>query len=209
MPKPQLPVELGNSLSLREYIERFLPEVSKGLKFESPKLAKPYVITLELSSSISPADLEDCYKLLTETSKADYETAAMGWHPRKKLREMRLPDLRYLMVKPEPDAPLEGFASFMLTYEDGNEVVYLYEVHLQESLRGTGLGKKLMSLVESAGRSAGMSKAMLTVFRNNTSARAFYEALRYAVDEYSPEPKVLRGGVIKQPDYDILFKSLR
>lgn len=31
---------------------------------------------------------------------------------------------------------LIGFASFMPTYEDGKKVVYVYEIHLEEELRG-------------------------------------------------------------------------
>ena len=96
----------------------------------------------------------------------------------------------------------------MLTYEDGREVVYLYELHLGEKLRGDGLGTRLMQLVEGAGRNAGMEKAMLTVYKANEGARKFYGKLGYTVDEFSPEPKRLRSGVVKECDYEILSKVL-
>jgi len=123
---------------------------------------------------------------------------------------MLLPDLRYLVVRPtsDPEAPPEGFLSFMVTYEDGKEVICVYEVHLAESLRGGGLGKQLMGLAEEVGRKVGVEKVMLTVFVANASARRFYEGLGYKVDEFSPGPRKLRAGVIKEPDYVILSKGL-
>ena len=121
---------------------------------------------------------------------------------------MRLPDLRFFLVKRTPDSPPEGFLSFMLTYEDGKEVIYVYEVHFAEALRKRGLGRLLMGLVEEVGRKVGVEKAMLTVFVANRGARSFYERLGYDVDEFSPEERKLRGGIVIVPDYVILSKSL-
>lgn len=101
-----------------------------------------------------------------------------------------------------------GFLSFMLTWEDGVEVVYCYEIHLEECVRGKGVGGRLMGVLEEVGRRAGVQKAMLTVFRRNEGAVGFYEGLGYGVDEYSPKPKRLRNGVVKEVDYLILSKSL-
>ena len=47
---------------------------------------------------------------------------------------MKLLDLKYLLVK--RDGKVEGFVSFMPTYEDGYPVIYCYEIHLGEELRG-------------------------------------------------------------------------
>ncbi len=127
---------------------------------------------------------------------------------------MRLPDLRYLLVKTTVSEgsteteELVGFLSFMLTYEDEYEVIYCYEIHLKPQLRGSGIGKQLMAIMEDMGRKAGVVKAMLTVFVENKAALGFYEKLGYGTDEYSPAPKNLRNGVIKKPTYLILSKSL-
>ena len=98
--------------------------------------------------------------------------------------------------------------SFMLTIEDGVEVIYCYEIHLDECVRGQGLGKKLMGMLEEAGRRAGVAKAMLTVFRRNVDAVGFYAGLGYEEDEYSPRPRKLRNGAVKEADYLIMSKSL-
>ncbi len=118
-------------------------------------------------------------------------------------------DLRYILVgRGDWGEGVEGFLSFMLTLEDGVEVIYCYEVHLGERVRGKGVGGRLMGVLEEVGRRAGVEKAMLTVFRRNEGAVGFYERLGYGVDEYSPRPRKLRGGVLKEVDYLIMSKRL-
>jgi ribosomal protein S18 acetylase RimI-like enzyme len=102
-----------------------------------------------------------------------------------------------------------GFLSFMVTYEDGKEVVYCYEIHLTPTARGRGVGKLLMGQMEGIGHAVGLEKSMLTVFKSNEPARRFYERLGYEVDEYSPRPRKLRNGTIKDVDYLILSKKLK
>ena len=125
---------------------------------------------------------------------------------------MRLPDLRYLLVKPRAStttaAGVEAFLSFMITYEDGHEVVYCYEIHVSAHLQGCGLGKHLMGIMEDVGRKVRVEKGMLTVFLENEGALRFYEKLGYVEDEYSPRPRKLRNGIVKKPDYVILSKAL-
>lgn len=101
-----------------------------------------------------------------------------------------------------------GFLSCMVTYEDGKEVIYCYEIHLSPEARGKGVGKLLMSQMEDIGKLVGLEKVMLTVFKSNTVARRFYEKGGYGVDEYSPQPRRLRNGTIKEFDYLILSKRL-
>lgn len=186
------------------------------------------------AAQLSCANAKECLDLIQETSKGDYVTSSMGWSRRKKAEEMRLPDLRYVLLR-SADPPLEdsdlsegagrggqekeekkrdtagellGFMSFMLTYEDGIEVIYLYEIHLRESLRGCDVGARLIATLEAAGRATRMRKVMLTVFRANKAALRFYDRLGYAVDDFSPPPRKLRGGIVKEPDYLILSKEL-
>ena len=227
MPKAKaLPkVECANALSLSDFTSSFLPSLSSSsnstIAFspsnppDASQTPKSFGVSLEFSSTISPADFDACFSLIEASSAADYAGSSTGWKPRSKRKEMQLPDMRYLLVRSTqqdaatpPAAPVEAFASFMLTYEDGYEVAYLYEVHLVAHLRGMGLGRRLMELVQEAGRRAGMAKTMLTVYAVNAGARRFYERLGFGVDAYSPQPRVLRGGVVREPDYLILSKAL-
>lgn len=144
-----------------------------------------------------------------------YTASTTGWSPQKKKKEMKLPEMKYLLLRGGDGGDggqkqgVLGFLSFMVTYEDGKEVLYCYEIHLDSTARGCGLGKELMGRFEDIGRHIGLEKAMLTVFRSNEKALGFYGKLGYVVDEFSPGPRMLRNGTVKEVDYLILSKSLR
>ncbi|MCJ1379876.1 hypothetical protein MMC17_002979 [Xylographa soralifera] len=205
----QLPlIESVNALPLSTFASLYFPDNHSYSSYTHPQSSTSYTISFHTSSTISSAELSTCFDLIATTSASTYAGSSTGWHPRKKRKEMRLPDLRYFLVKRTPDGQPEGFLSFMLTYEDGKEVIYVYEVHFAKTLRKGGLGKVLMGLVEEVGRKVGVEKAMLTVFVTNEGARRFYERLEYDVDEFSPGERKLRRGIVIVPDYVILSKSL-
>lgn len=186
-----------------------------------------YTLDIHTAESIPESDFEACFALIELTSSKDYANSSIGWSPSKKKKEMRLPDMRYILLRratasttPPPTTEeqdqqqqqqqqLPGFLSFMVTYEDGKEVIYCYEIHLHPSTQGRGLGRQLMTLFEDIGQRVGLEKAMLTVFRANENAVQFYDLLGYVVDESSPQPKKLRNGTVKESDYLILSKRLR
>lgn len=190
------------------------------------------------AATIPDTDLEACLDLVELTSSEAYAASGGGWSRPKKRKEMKLPDMKFLIVRdtgetgkksearadaaPPPTeadeqkaardpgkANVLGFLSFMITYEDGKEVVYCYEIHLAPSARRHGLGGMLMGRMEEIGRLVGVEKAMLTVFKSNEAARRFYQRGGYVVDEYSPQPRKLRNGTIKEFDYEILSKRLK
>ena len=209
MASPLPRIEKANALGLSDFKSNYLPDDSPQLVFQHPKSHEEFEISLETSSTIATADLEACFNLITFTSAEAYKSSSLGWSQSKKRREMLLPDLRYLLVKSQLDSPPIGFLSFMLTYEDGHEVIYCYEIHLSPHLQRSGLGKHLMQIMEDIGRAAELEKAMLTVFTGNQDALSFYEKLGYEVDDYSPQPRKLRNRVVKKPDYVILSKLLK
>ncbi|CAI7669253.1 unnamed protein product [Penicillium manginii] len=209
----------------------------------------PTPLAVYSSSTIPPLDLEACLDLIEQTSSDAYAASGIGWSRPKKRKEMKLPDMKYLLVRGESEGPLLsaddaqvvvpdepgselnsgngnengdgsqrpsansarilGFLSFMVTYEDGKEVVYCYEIHMSPMARGRGLGGLLMGRMEGIGRLIGLEKAMLTVFKSNVAAREFYRKGGYEVDENSPQPRTLRNGTVKEWDYEILSKRLR
>lgn len=209
----------------------------EGLKFESPtptantagrvgdesgKARQVYTAELYTADNIPAEELEACFQLIEHTSSEAYQNSSIGWAPVAKKKEMRLPDMRYIVVRggdlastPGDDAdggktkgPFVGFLSFMVTYEDGKEVVYCYEVHIKPEAQRRGLGRWLLLAFEDIGRRVGLEQAMLTCFCSNAAAVRCYNALGYAVDESSPRPRRLRSGVIHEPDYMILSKPL-
>ncbi|KAL9616290.1 MAG: hypothetical protein Q9160_008830 [Pyrenula sp. 1 TL-2023] len=201
--------------------------------------AQEMCLLFRASSQLDRRELDACFNLIAHTSKEDYESSSMGWSPTKKRKEMRLPDLKYLLLVAHPregsEEPQEaskdhhitddprnvnnshglnhykigGFFSLMPTYEDGRAVSYIYEIHVEPALQGTGLGHILMKIAESISKNVTrLEKMMLTVFRSNERARRFYEKLEWELDENSPEWVGLRRGRRRQCDYLILSKCL-
>ncbi|KAJ5895190.1 hypothetical protein N7495_006881 [Penicillium taxi] len=237
-PKPKvLPrVERTNALNINEFVSLYISPPKTAIESTPTNLAtNPAEISLQdvaahtplevySAKSIPTAALEACLDLIELTSGSAYAASGIGWSRSKKRKEMQLPDMKYLIlrgvaeteepnvnvnVNVEPDfRTVIGFLSFMVTYEDGKEVVYCYEIHLSPTVRGRGLGKLLMGRMEEIGRLVGLEKAMLTVFRSNEAAREFYKRGGYEVDEFSPQPRRLRNGTIKEWDYLILSKRL-
>ena len=95
---------------------------------------KEYNITLQKSASLSADELDACFRLIELSSLEDYKRSKGGWKPNAKRKEMRLLDLKYLLVKRGDQ--IEGFCSFMPTIEDEYFVIYCYEIHLAPSLQG-------------------------------------------------------------------------
>lgn len=165
------------------------------------------------------------FGLIKHTSYEDYDTSSQGWDDKNKMVEMFDKDMRYLVVRlkdnhgsnyekqwskdPKLDQSVIGFLSFMITQEEEENVVYIYEIHISEYFRDSGLGRHLFSMVEHIGDVTGMDKAMLTVFKRNTHARRWYDSRGYSIDEISPRPRKLRGGRSIEPDYEILSKRLQ
>ncbi|KAK4641870.1 N alpha-acetyl-transferase [Podospora bellae-mahoneyi] len=208
------PIDVANRKTDEEFIADYLlPDNAKESSWVTawthPRTGAKYTISLAQPANLKQEDLDACFDLLVETSKKDYENSAGRWHPDKKLNEMRSPELRYVLVKEEETGELRGFTSLMPTYEEGEPVVYCYEVHLKPDLQGTGLGSLLMSFLTAvAVNLPPITKVMLTCFLSNARGLAFYRKLGFERDNISPVPRILRGKVI-EPDYLIMSKRIR
>ena len=223
-------VESTNALPTKEFFERHCPSEilddvvteyfvpgKRQMKHECLAAADVGRSFLEGNSAFDKKNyLDECSRLVTETSAQDYQQSETGWSINKKRKEMKLPELKYVLLFEHVFASdnsvtsrLIGFVSFMITYEDGREVIYIYEIHFVPDWQGKGLGQKLMTVVEDIGDSTGVEKAMLTVFKSNARAVAWYEKLGYVEDEFSPSARELRNGTVKDPTYIILSKKFR
>ncbi|KAL4941159.1 acyl-CoA N-acyltransferase [Aspergillus oleicola] len=207
----------------------------------------PYELSIHTAATIPTAVLDLCFELIEETSSAAYKNSSMGWSASEKRKEMKLPDMKYMILWRRGEVDLDayayantdaagvlknntdglgnelqrhrshptlieefaGFLEFMVTYEDGYEVLYCYEIHLTPEAQGQGLGEELITCFERIGQAIGLEKAMLTVFKANKRAIKFYERVGYEEDENSPRPRKLRNGTVKEADYLIMSKNLR
>ncbi|KAK6349189.1 hypothetical protein TWF730_009940 [Orbilia blumenaviensis] len=207
-----------NSLPLEDLKSRFLDPslltftTTNGINDDTT--AQSYNIELFKSSSLPPDVFDNCFDLLEANMSASYKATSRGWHPRKKKEEMKHPAMRYLVLTAvsggsgqASGSSFVGFLEFMITEEEGSEVIYTYELDILPAYQKMGLGKKLLDVAEEFGRRVGVEKAMLTVFDSNRGARRFYEREGYDLDEISPDPKILRNGTIKPSTYHILSKA--
>ncbi|KAK9333120.1 acyl-CoA N-acyltransferase [Lipomyces starkeyi] len=164
-----------------------------------------FELSMRRWDDLSSEEFTACFDLVKNNLMGMYKNSTMGWSPRKKMAEMKESGLIYILLMSK--SATVGFISFMVTIEEDECVVYCYELQLPESLRGRGLGKTLLSIMEDIAVKAGVPTAMLTVFSSNP-AQHFYRSLGYVPVEHSPRAKNLRNGVVKQPSYYILAKSL-
>jgi N-alpha-acetyltransferase 40 len=205
-------IQRVNALSLAQFSANYFPQSIASMIGD---------LQLTLASCTEmPASLhEACVALIELTSGSHYQASEKGWSKPRKLREMRHPAMKYMLLLPSPLPLTEGedetgdpdhivgFLSFMITEEDGFEVIYCYELHLQPKLQGKGVGKRMMEVMEIIGDRIGLEKAMLTVFRSNVSALKAYGSWGYRVDEFTPEAKKFRDGTVKESSYLILSKE--
>ena len=98
-----------------------------------PTTKASYKVTIQTAADLIKPEFDSCFHLVEFTSSADYKKSKDGWKPRSKQKEMKLLDLKYLLVK--RDKEVEGFVSIMPTYEDNYPVLYIYEIHLSPSLQ--------------------------------------------------------------------------
>ncbi|CAK7221265.1 N alpha-acetyl-transferase [Sporothrix bragantina] len=266
------PIDKANDKSDAEFIKDYLEPEVPGLtpwrkEWTHPKSGQKYRLSLARPAELGDEDLEACYRLIEETSRADYEGSAMKWRPEHKRKEMRSPELRYIIVREEataetpaevpakppaevpassdidsiqenvirekgpdnnnsagnedaettttPSLPsiastIRAFTSLMPVYEEGEPVVYCYEIHLSPSLQGSGLGHLLLGFQSIVAHNLGppVSKVMLTCFLSNARALKFYERQGFVTDPLAPTTRRLRGGKMFVPDYTILSKPV-
>lgn len=94
---------------------------------------------------------------------------------------------RYILVCNSTDKSLAAFIHFRFDIEDLNEVLYLYEIQLEKKVRGKGLGRYLMSLMENIAFHYNMKRIVLTVLKSEVNVVKFYFSLQYEIESYSPE----------------------
>ncbi|KAK1964796.1 acetyltransferase [Colletotrichum sublineola] len=206
---PTHPIEAANRKPDDQFVKDHLRPSPDWTSWTHPASGRPYALELKSAPALTQHELQACFDLVEHTSGADYRASRGGWKPLAKLKEMRSPELRYILSN-GGEGRICGFTSLMPTFEEGEAVVYCYEIHLVEELRGTGMGRGLMDrLVQVAESIPGVEKVMLTCFVANAAARAFYGRLGFEKDPISPPERTLRSGKVFVPDYLIMSRRVR
>jgi GNAT superfamily N-acetyltransferase len=131
-----------------------------------------------------PADAQAfVFDLLKRNMQAHYNNCnGMGWQDKKKKKELKHADARYIVARDEKSEPV-AFCHLRFEVEEGAAVLYVYELQLEERVLRKGLGKFLMMVMELVAWKQGVAKVMLTVFKSNEAALGLYRALKYTPDE--------------------------
>ncbi|KAL6892721.1 acyl-CoA N-acyltransferase [Trichoderma longibrachiatum] len=201
------PIAIANDKTDEAFLRDYLKPSQDWATWTHPSTQKSYSLDFLSSHELSKDDFKHCFDIIESTSGADYRNSSVGWHPAMKKKEMKSPDLRYILVRDDQGA-VKGFTSLMPTFENHEPVLYCYEVHLTPELRGSGLGKHLMAQLITIAENIPLTrKVMLTCFTSNINGLKFYEKLGFTKDEFSPRDRTLRGGKVVKPDYVILSRG--
>ncbi|KAG0712278.1 N-alpha-acetyltransferase 40 [Chionoecetes opilio] len=136
---------------------------------------------------LEPEILQWAIELCKDNMRPLYERSSQGWQECDKVDEMSEDAAWYLVVLDKAtDKPL-AFSHFRFDMDYGDEVLYCYELQLEEACRRKGLGRFMMQVLELVAFSNQMQKVVLTVFKHNPEGMNFFKKCKYDIDETSPE----------------------
>ena len=69
-----------------------------------------------------------------------YEQSPSGWNRQEKQDEMFHPDARHLIMWTH-DNKVAAFSHFRFDMDYGTDVIYCYEIHIEDSFQRKGLGR--------------------------------------------------------------------
>ena len=128
------------------------------------------------------AELIDwCYGLLEANMKDIYED---DWNGDEKRRELCHEDARIMVARSGGENV--GFVHMRFIFEEDVEVLYCYELQLTSAVQRKGLGQRMMKMCELLAMKLNLKGVMLTTFKNNPAATAFYSKLKYENSPISP-----------------------
>ncbi|XP_011704319.1 PREDICTED: N-alpha-acetyltransferase 40 [Wasmannia auropunctata] len=158
--------------------------------------------TIKLSCVKAKDASSECFSwildIMERNMKDMYEQSSWSWNAAEKQAELTEETAWYLIAL--YDDKFLGFSHFRFDIDNGDVVLYCYELQLEPSARRKGLGRFMMSALESMAYQNQMLKVVLTVFKHNPSAIQFFYALGYKLDNSNPP-------VSAHLDYVILSKQ--
>ena len=89
------------------------------------------------------------------------------------------PDHRFLTAADADTGEHVGLLWLARQRRDETELLWIFEIWVDEPMRGNGYGRCLMELVEEQAHSDGIARIELNVYGDNRRARSLYESLGY------------------------------
>ncbi|GAA6001744.1 hypothetical protein JCM10207_002293 [Rhodosporidiobolus poonsookiae] len=220
-PRPHLAVKLAQKATpddlLSKLKQSYGASAGKGKRVEVEFRDRRASLAVSATKTLSAAEKTWVWDLFERNMRSLYEESEDGYEAAEKRKELFHADSRFLVLYPSntvgsspktPPKPL-GYCIFRFDTEDTAseddelcDVAYCYELQVDSAAQRSGVGQVLMDALERLGKAYRMDKVMLTVFKANASAVAFYSKIGFTTDEVDPslygQPEV---------DYSILSKA--
>lgn len=153
--------------------------------------SEQYRILCKKSIELSPSERTTLFNILQTNMKSIYESTSWGWEEAQKRKEMFAPASRFiLLVNPADETDILAFSMFRFEWDDEEEpehpVLFCYEVQVPAAHQKRGFGRVLMQMLLKIAAHCRMWKTMLTCFKANEAANAFYRRIGFGVDVNSP-----------------------
>ncbi|KAI0756644.1 acyl-CoA N-acyltransferase [Daedaleopsis nitida] len=176
-----------------------------------------FTVRVARPSDLSLDDKEKVWMIYETNMRALLEPSSMGWDAEEKRETLFDEDSRFIIVyhrqsTENTDSMLVAFSMFRFEfgYEE-DDTIYCYEMQVSDGFRGYGLCRFFVEKLNLIGKYWKMEKILLTVLKENTSARQVYTKLGFVVDPASPEhgeEGERSGEEVEEADYEILSISL-
>jgi len=85
----------------------------------------------------------------------------------------------WIEVAEDEDGEPVGVLWFARRSTPAGDIAYLFDIQVEEAMRGRGFGRRLMELLEDRAAALGLRRIELNVFGHNEVARRLYEELGY------------------------------
>lgn len=146
------------------------------------------VVSIECKrvSDLRQDEFQWAFDLTKSNMETMYEASSWGWSDKKKKEEMSEESAWYLIAKDENEKGV-GLSHFRFDLDNDVEVLYCYEIQIENEHRNKGLGKFFIQILQLLAHRYKMQKVMVTVFKDNEKALDFFlKRLKFETDETSP-----------------------
>lgn len=129
------------------------------------------------ASELKDEEKDAMWDLFEKNMYELYSGSSFGWEPMKRKEEIFHGLSRFLLVQEsEQKTKVVAFCMFRFENEEGENVVYCYDIQISSQYHREGMGRKLIDNLCIIGQAFGMVKIVLTVLKANANAMAFYRA---------------------------------
>ncbi|KAJ7181733.1 acyl-CoA N-acyltransferase [Mycena crocata] len=189
----------SGSKQVKKANEASASQISKCLVAADPI----HTFEVLLAESLDEPARNSIWSMFEANMRTMYSASSFGWDPPHKKGELFDPLSRFILVYPQTgQRSLVAFTAFRFEFEEGQNILYCYDLQVSKASQRHGLGRALMNRLSKIGADFRLDKIMLTVFKANPKALTFYANLGFEVDPDSPDDD-------DEEDYKILCKNCK